>query len=52
MAQQKRWPVSNSQASTLEHKLSECIWWLIVLADRMDVDISKSLDEFLTNLER
>jgi hypothetical protein len=52
MAQQKRWPVSNSEPFTLEHKLSECIWWLIVLANRMEVDISKSLDEFLTNLER
>jgi hypothetical protein len=52
MAQQRRWPISGNEASQLEHKLSECIWWLLVLAVRMDIDIMKSLDEFLTNLER
>jgi hypothetical protein len=51
MADQKRWPVSDNEAAQLEHKLSECIWWLIVLAERMDVDIMESMHEFLTNLE-
>ncbi|HEM3611338.1 TPA: MazG-like protein [Streptococcus suis] len=26
---------------TLEHKLAENIWWLIELADRLDIDIQK-----------
>lgn len=52
MAQQRRWPISGNEGSHLEHKLSECIWWLLVLAERMDIDIVKSLDEFLSNLER
>ncbi len=52
MAQQKRWPISDNELSQLEHKLSECIWWLIVLSDRMDIDIMNSLDVFLSNLER
>lgn len=52
MAQQKRWPVSGDEVSQLEHKLSECIWWILVLADRMDIDIIKSLDVFLSKLER
>jgi hypothetical protein len=46
MAQQQRWPKGDDAISELEHKLSECIWWVIVLADRMDIDISQSLDDF------
>ncbi len=26
---------------TLEHKMAENIWWLIELADRLDIDIQK-----------
>ncbi len=52
MSQQERWPKGGDTVSELEHKLSECIWWLIVLAERMDIDISESLDDFLSNLEK
>ena len=31
----------------LKHKLGECICWLTVLADRMDIDINESVDHFL-----
>lgn len=51
MSQQGRWPKGNNTIPELEHKLSECIWWIIVLAERMDIDIEKSLDEFLSKLE-
>lgn len=52
MSQQERWPSSGNTASDLKHKLSECIWWLIVLAKRMDIDIDQALDEFLSKLEK
>lgn len=52
MSQQKRWPKSGDTVSELEHKLSECIWWLIVLAERMDIDINEALDDFLSKLEK
>lgn len=52
MSQQGRWPNGGDTESELEHKLSECIWWLIVLAKRMDIDISQSLEVFLTELEK
>lgn len=50
MSQQQRWPKADTPAE-LEHKLGENIWWLIVLADRMDIDIKKALDNFLTETE-
>lgn len=52
MSQQERWPKGGDTGSELEHKLSECLWWVIVLAERMNIDISESLDEFLSKLER
>lgn len=51
MAQQQRWPKANSQ-SELEHKISESIWWLIVLADRSDIDLAKAVDDFLSKTEK
>jgi NTP pyrophosphatase (non-canonical NTP hydrolase) len=52
MSQQERWPKGGDTVFELEHKLSECIWWLIILAERMDIDIEESLDSFLSKLER
>lgn len=51
MSQQQRWPKANSQ-SELEHKLGETIWWLIVLANRSDIDIKEAMDNFLSKTEK
>jgi len=50
MSQQKRWPKADSREE-LEHKLGENIWWLIVLANRSDIDIKKAVDKFLKKTE-
>jgi NTP pyrophosphatase (non-canonical NTP hydrolase) len=51
MSQQQRWPKSNSQ-SELEHKLGESIWWLIVLANRSNIDIKEAMNNFLSKTEK
>ena len=51
MSQQKRWPANNTDTE-LEHKLGECIWWLTVLADRMDIDIEEAVENFLNKTEK
>jgi NTP pyrophosphatase (non-canonical NTP hydrolase) len=51
MSQQQRWPKANSQAE-LEHKLGENIWWLIVLANRTDIDIKEAVGNFLSKTEK
>jgi NTP pyrophosphatase (non-canonical NTP hydrolase) len=50
MSQQRRWPKTGSQEE-LEHKLGENIWWLIVLANRSDIDIKKAVQKFLKKTE-
>lgn len=52
MAQQGRWPKGADSAAELEHKLGECMWWLIILAERMNINFSEALDHFLSNTEK
>ncbi|MBL4931622.1 MazG-like protein [Clostridium paridis] len=51
MANQGRWPINGDDVSELEHKLGECIWWLTVLADRMNIDASEAVEKFLSKTE-
>ena len=46
MSKQGRWPNENTDIE-LQHKLGECIWWLIILAERMDIDINEAVEHFL-----
>lgn len=50
MDNQNRWPKETDD--TLEHKISECIWWLMVLSDRMNIDIEMGLEKFLSEKEK
>ncbi|MES2441173.1 MAG: MazG-like protein [Verrucomicrobiota bacterium] len=52
MANQGRWPVENSEPYDLEQKIGECIWWLIVLSERMEIDAESALQSFLTKTEQ
>ncbi len=51
MSQQGRWPKENTNVE-LEHKLGECIWWLVILADRMNIDVEEAVEKFLSKTER
>jgi hypothetical protein len=50
MAQQGRWHKKDALPE-LEHKLGECMWWLMVLAGRMDIDMQQALEKFLAKTE-
>ncbi len=52
MATEARWPVQGDASEQLEHKLGECLWWLLVLAGRSNVDAVEALDKFLTKTEK
>jgi len=51
MSQQGRWPKSDENNGELKHKLGESIWWLLVLANRMDINVEEALDGFLDKTE-
>jgi len=52
MAHQQRWPKGANSKQELEHKLGECIWWLTVLAERMNIDLQSATEKFLAETER
>lgn len=52
MAQQGRWPKGSEAHAELAHKLGESIWWLAVLADRMNLPLDESVNNFLTKTEK
>ena len=37
---------------TLEHKLSENIWWLVELSQRLEIDILTEMENFLSDKEK
>lgn len=51
MSQQGRWPKENTKEE-LQHKIGESIWWLTVLAERMNMNIEDATQEFLTKTEK
>lgn len=52
MSQQERWVSNKEITPELEHKLAECVWWLVVLAKRMDIDLEKATETFLSGMEQ
>lgn len=50
MSQQGRWPKSNTEQE-LKHKIGESIWWLTVLAERMNINIEEVTEDFLAKTE-
>lgn len=52
MSQQGRWPKGADTIPELEHKLGECIWWLTILAERMDIDIEQAFENFISKTEK
>jgi hypothetical protein len=51
MSQQGRWPKENTEEE-LKHKIGESIWWLTILAERMDINIGEATESFLTKTEK
>jgi NTP pyrophosphatase (non-canonical NTP hydrolase) len=49
MATEGRWKPEGDLPSQISEKLADCLWWILVLSDRLDVDIAEA---FVANMER
>lgn len=49
LAAERTWDIIGDTDAELRHKLAECLWWLFVLADRLDVDLP---DAYQTTMDR
>lgn len=52
MSQQGRSPKGDDTETELSLKIGESIWWLIILADRMGIDPTASIEGFLAKTEK
>jgi NTP pyrophosphatase (non-canonical NTP hydrolase) len=51
LAAQGTWPRDGDVPAELQHKLAECLWWILVLADRLGVDIDAAFDTLASRLQ-
>jgi NTP pyrophosphatase (non-canonical NTP hydrolase) len=51
MATEGRWAHKGDLPRELEDKLSECLWWVLVLADRLGVDITTAFTAKMNDLD-
>ena len=47
MDNQGRWPSTDKEL--LPSKIGECVWWLAILAERMDLSFEECVETFLTD---
>jgi hypothetical protein len=54
LAAEHTWDIDGDTDAELRHKLAECLWWVFVLADRLDVDLpaayESTMDRICTDL--
>jgi NTP pyrophosphatase (non-canonical NTP hydrolase) len=52
MAAEGRWKHGGDDLpAALGHELAECLWWVLVLAKRLDVDIAEAFESTMARLD-
>ena len=49
LADDGTWDIDGDVTAQLEHKLAESMWWVMVIAERLDIDIA---DAFASTMDR
>ncbi|MFC7376882.1 hypothetical protein ACFQRD_16555 [Brachybacterium sp. GCM10030268] len=44
------WAIDGDSEAELKHKLAETLWWVFVLADRLDIDIDQAFAETMAHI--
>jgi hypothetical protein len=44
LAAERTWGIDGDVDAELRHKLAECLWWVFVLADRLDIDMPEAYE--------
>ncbi|MEV0952797.1 hypothetical protein [Promicromonospora sp. NPDC050249] len=50
LAAERTWDIAGDVDAELKHKLAECMWWLFVLADKLDVDLPAAYAETMQKI--
>lgn len=52
LAHDGTWDVDGDVDAQLAHKLSESLWWVIVIAERLGIDINEAFGQTMDRIER
>ncbi|WP_194408617.1 hypothetical protein [Microbacterium cremeum] len=44
------WPIDGDTDSELRHKLAESMWWLFVIADRLNIDLDEAFSTTMRSI--
>jgi NTP pyrophosphatase (non-canonical NTP hydrolase) len=45
------WVIDGDVGAQLEHKLAESLWWVMTIADRLDIDIASAYETTMDRIE-
>lgn len=51
LAHEGTWDIDGDVNAQLEHKLSESLWWVIVIAERLGIDITEAFAGTMDRIE-
>ena len=52
LAHDGTWEIDGDVNAQLEHKLAESLWWVIVIAERLGIDITEAFAGTMDRIER
>lgn len=50
LAHDGTWNMDGDVEARLQHELAECLWWVIVLADRLGIDIDTAYESTMRDI--
>ncbi|WP_218220326.1 hypothetical protein [Nesterenkonia sp. Act20] len=50
LARDGTWPIDGDTDAELKHKLSQALWWVFVLAERLEIDIDQAFAETMSSI--
>ncbi|GGP13933.1 hypothetical protein LDL08_20525 [Nonomuraea glycinis] len=50
LAAERTWDIDGDVDAELRHKLAECMWWIFVLADKLDVDLPEAYEATMSGI--
>ena len=50
LAQDVTWGIDGDPDAELKHKLAEALWWVFVLAEKLDIDIDLAFTESMSTI--
>ncbi|MGC5566954.1 hypothetical protein ACPYPG_29405 [Streptomyces sp. FR-108] len=50
LAAERTWGIDGDVDAELRHKLAESMWWVFVLADRLDIDMPRAYEDTMDRI--